>query len=85
MTMVGMPCDMMMPAASVDHGKPVAPCKDMMPDCSKLTGCVAGIALPTRLVATEFAAQVSAVEYWPAKSERSGLASTPEPNPPRAT
>ena len=87
MTMVGMPCDMMMPAASVDHGKPMAPCKGVAPDCPKLMGCVvvADVALPARLVSTEFTPHVSTVEYWSTLSRQTGLASTPELNPPRTT
>jgi hypothetical protein len=83
MTTAGMPCEMMMPAAGMDHGKPMAPCKGVTPDCLKLMGCVADIALPARLVNTELAVHVSAVEYWSTLSGQTGLASTPEPNPPR--
>ena len=87
MTMIGMPCDMTMPATGGDHGKPVAPCKGVTPDCLKMMGCVAvtDIALPAELVRPELATQVSEIEFWQALSKRTGLASTPEPNPPRTT
>lgn len=85
--MASIPCDMTMPAAGGDHDKPAAPCKRVAPDCLKLMGCVAvtDIGLPSRLVSPEFTAQVSAVEFWPALSKQTGLASAPEPNPPRTT
>ena len=87
MTMAGMPCDMSMPAAGADHGKPMVPCKGVTPDCLKLMGCAAitDIASPAQLVSTEFTTQVSVVEYWSTLSQRTGLSSTPEPNPPRTT
>jgi hypothetical protein len=87
MTMAGMPCDMTMPAVGGDHGKPAAPCKSVTTDCPKLVACVAvtDIALPARLVRPEFTTLVSAVEFWPALSKQTGLASTPEPTPPRTT
>ncbi|MHB1799230.1 MAG: hypothetical protein ACYCUI_13160 [Vulcanimicrobiaceae bacterium] len=84
MTMAGMPCGLSMPAAGPDHGKPIVPCKDVAPDCLKLMGCVTitHIALPAQLVSTEFTAHVSVVEYWSLLHRQTGLASTPEPNPP---
>lgn len=85
MMMAGMPCDMSMPAAGPDHGKPMVPCKDVAPDCLKLMGCFAitDIAWPAQLASTEFTAHVSVVEYWSTLSRQTGLARTPEPNPPR--
>jgi hypothetical protein len=83
MTMAGMPCDMMMPAADTDHGKSTMPCKGMTPDCMKLMGCVADASLPARFVSHEFVAHVSKVDYWSALSKLAGLAAAPEPLPPR--
>ncbi len=83
MTMAGMPCDMMMPAAGTDHGKPMAPCKGMTPDCIKVMGCVTDVALPARLVSHEFAVQFTTVNYWTALSRLADRVSTPEPLPPR--
>ncbi len=83
MTMAGMPCDMMMPAAGAGHGKPMAPCKGMTPDCIKVIGCVADVALPVRLVSLAFAGQFTAVKYWTALSRLADRVSTPEPLPPR--
>jgi hypothetical protein len=83
MAMAGMPCDMMMPAAGADHGMPMVPCKGMTPDCIKQMGCVADLALPARLVGTEFTAHYTTVDYWLALSELAELVSTPEPLPPR--
>jgi hypothetical protein len=61
MTMSGMPCDMMMmSAAGADHGKPMAPCKGMTPDCIKQMGCVTDVAVPALLVNDEFVAHGSA-------------------------
>jgi hypothetical protein len=82
-TMAGMPCDMSMPAADTDHGKPTMPCKGMMPECMKLMGCVADTSLPARFVSHEFVAHVSKVDYWSALSKLAGLAAAPEPLPPR--
>jgi hypothetical protein len=83
MTMAGMPCDMMMPAAAADHGKPMAPCKGMTPDCIKQMGCVTDIALPARFVSHAFAAHFTTVDYWSALSKLATLVCTPEPLPPR--
>ena len=83
MTMAGMPCDMMMPAAGADHGKPMAPCKGMTPDCIKQMGCVTDVALPARLMSHEFAARFTTVDYWSALSQLAALDRTPEPLPPR--
>jgi hypothetical protein len=83
MTMAGMPCDMVMPADGADHGKPMAPCKGMTPDCIKVMGCVTDVALPARLISHEFAAQFTTVNYWTAVSALADLVSTPEPLPPR--
>jgi len=84
MTMAGMPRDMMMmPAAGADHGKPMAPCKGITPDCIKQMGCVTDVALPARLMNNEFVAHFTAVDYWSALSAMSKLIRTPEPLPPR--
>jgi hypothetical protein len=84
MTMAGMPCDMMMmPAAGAVHGKPVAPCKGMTPDCIKQMGCVTDIALPARVVIHAFAAHFTTVDYWSALCKLATLFRTPEPLPPR--
>jgi hypothetical protein len=84
MTMAGMPCDMMMmSAAGADHGKPMAPCKGMTPDCIKQMGCVTDVALPARLVKDEFVAHFTTVDYWSALSKLAELIRTPEPLPPR--
>jgi hypothetical protein len=83
MTMAGMPCDMMMPAAGADHDKPMAPCKGMTPDCIKVMGCVTTAALSARFVSHEFAAKFTTVNYWTALSTLADLVSTPEPLPPR--
>jgi hypothetical protein len=86
MTMAaGVPCDMMAPMAGAEHGKPMTPCKGMTPDCMKQMGCVADIGLPIRFVSHEPAARSSAVAYWSARSEATGLSRTPEPLPPRTT
>jgi hypothetical protein len=84
MTMVGMPCDMMMmPAAGADHGKPMAPCKGMTPDCIKQMGCVTAVALPARFASHAFAVHFTTVDYWSAPSKLATLVRTPEPLPPR--
>jgi hypothetical protein len=83
MTMAGMPCDVMMPAAAADHGKPMTPCKGMTPDCIKQMGCVTDVALPARLVDNEIVAHFTAVDYWSALSTMAELVRTPEPLPPR--
>jgi hypothetical protein len=83
MTMAGMPCDMMMPAASSERGEPMTPCKGMTPDCIKQMGCVADVALPARLANNEFVAHFTTVDYWSAMSELAELVNTPEPLPPR--
>jgi hypothetical protein len=83
MTMAGMPCDMVMPATGADHGKPMAPCKGMTPDCIKVMGCVTDVALPARLMSHEFAAQFTTVDYWTAVPALADRVSTPEPLPPR--
>lgn len=83
MTMAGMPCDMMMPTADADHGKPMAPCKGMTPDCIKMIGCVTDVALPARLMRLAFAGQFTTVNYWTALSRLADRVSTPEPLPPR--
>jgi len=83
MTMAGMPCDMMMPAADADHGKPSAPCQGMTPDCVKLMGCVTAVGLPARFVSHAFAAHFTTVDYWSALSKLTTLVRTPEPLPPR--
>jgi hypothetical protein len=83
MTMAGMPCDMVMPTADADHGKPMAPCKGMTPDCVKMMGCVADVAFPARLMSHEFAAHFTKVDYWSASSAMAALVHTPEPLPPR--
>jgi len=83
MTMAGMPCDMMMPAAGADHGKPMAPCKGMTPDCIKVMGCVTAAALQARFVGHEFAVNFITVDYWTALSRLADHVSTPEPLPPR--
>jgi hypothetical protein len=82
-TMAGMPCDMMMPAAGGDHGKPMAPCKGMTPDCIKLMGCATAVALPARFQSNEFAMLFSTVNYWTMSSKLAALVRTPEPLPPR--
>ena len=83
MTMAGMPCDMMMSAAGADHGKPMAPCKSMTPDCIKQMGCVTDVALPARLVNDAFVAHFTTVDYWSALSKLAELSRPPEPLPPR--
>lgn len=83
MTMAGMPCDMMMPVADTDHGRPMAPCKGMTPDCIKVMGCVTAVALPARFVSHEFTAHFTTVNYWSALSAMAELVRTPEPLPPR--
>jgi hypothetical protein len=84
MTMAGMPCDMMMPAAAAtDNGKPTPPCDGMTPDCIKLMGCVTAVALPTRFVSHEVAVHVTTVDYWSTLSKLAVLVRTPEPFPPR--
>ncbi len=83
MTMAGMPCDMMMPAADADHGEPMMPCKGMTPDCLKHMGCVTDAALPAPLVSNEVVVHFSTVYYWPARSKLASLTRTPEPLPPR--
>jgi hypothetical protein len=84
MTMAGMPCDMMMmSAAGGDHGRPMAPCRGMTPDCIKQMGCVTDVALPARLVNDEFVAHFTTVDYWSALSKLAELIRTPEPLPPR--
>jgi hypothetical protein len=84
MTMASMPCNMMMmPAAGADHGKPMAPCKGMTPDCIKLMGCVTAVGLPARFVSHAFAGHFTTVDYWSALSKLTSLARTPEPLPPR--
>jgi hypothetical protein len=83
MTMVGTPCDMMMPAAGTDHSKPMTPCKGMTPDCIKLMGCITDVALPAPFMSHAFTVRFAAVDYWPALLELAELVSTPEPLPPR--
>jgi hypothetical protein len=84
-TMSGVPCDMTAPAAGAEHGKPMTPCKNMTPDCIKQIGCVVDTGLPVRLVSHEAAARFSAVDYWNARSDATGLSCTPEPLPPRTS
>jgi hypothetical protein len=83
MGMAGIPCDMTMPTADVDHGKSTMPCRGMTPDCMKLMGCIVDTSLPARFVSHEFVAHVSKVDYWSALSRLAGLVATPEPLPPR--
>jgi hypothetical protein len=82
-TMAGMPCDMMMPAAGAEHSKPMMPCKGMTPDCIKLMGCITDVALPARFMSHAFTVRFAAVDYWSASSELAELVNTPEPLPPR--
>jgi len=81
--MAQMPCDMMMPAADMGHGTPLAPCKGLTPDCIKQMGCIVDVALPVRLASGDAAVAFSAVAYWAAWSEMAGLVRRPEPFPPR--
>ncbi len=81
--MAGMPCDMMMPHAGMQDGKPMPPCKGMTPDCIKQMGCVADAALPARTVSLDIAAQFSNVDYWSAWLKLADFVREPEPLPPR--
>jgi hypothetical protein len=84
MTMAGMPCDMMMPAADAEHGAPMMPGKGMAPDCIKMC-CMVVATLPARLASDEIVTHVSPVDYWPAWTKLAGLVREPEPLPPRTT
>ncbi len=77
------PCDMMMPVADAGHGAPMVPCKGMTAGCIKQMGCVADVALPTRLAGTDVVLAFSPVAYWSARSLMAGVAREPEPLPPR--
>ncbi len=81
--MADMPCDMVMPAADVGHGTPMAPCKGLTPDCTKQMGCTIDVALPVRLASGDVAVTFSAVAYWAAWPEMAGLVRRPGPFPPR--
>lgn len=85
LTMVGMSCDMMMPATGMKHDKPTMPYKGTTQDCMKQICCVADVSLPARFASHEFAARFTMVDYWSALSAQTGLAGTPEPIPPRTT
>ena len=83
-TMVGMPCDMTILASAAGDTKPMPPCKQMTPDCMKLTGCVAVTALLDRSTSHERAVRYSSsVGYWTVSSTLAGLDHKPEPLPPR--
>jgi len=79
------PCDMMMPMADAGHGAPMLPCKGMTADCIKQMGCVADVALPTRVAGADVVFAFSPVAYWPARSEMAGVLREPEDLPPRTT
>ena len=84
--LTAMPCDMQkMASGGVDgHGHAPKPCAPQM-DCADHGCCVAVVLLPDRH-ATEWAAiHAESVVYWPAGARLAGLASEPDPLPPRAT
>jgi hypothetical protein len=80
-TTADMPCDMMMPAASVDHGKPMAPCKAMMTGCAEMLGCGLNASLQVR-VATATPVAWASVAYWSVPGSLEGLFVKPDLGPP---
>ncbi len=81
--MADVPCDMAMPVADAGNSAPTTPCKGMTADCIKQMGCVANVAVPTRVVSTEVVFAFSPVAYWSARSEMAGVVREPEDLPPR--
>ncbi len=82
-TMANMPCDQMTPAADTGQGTPMTPCKGLTPGCVKQMGCIVNVALPTKLVGTQTALSFAKVDYWSALAQPAGVASQPDPQPPR--
>ena len=82
-TMADMPCDQMMPAADTGQGMPMTPCKGLTPDCLKQMGCIVNVAMPTGLVGIKTALSFAKVDYWSALAQPAGVASQPDPQPPR--
>lgn len=85
MAMGDVPCDMAMPVADAGHGAPMLPCKGMTADCIKEMGCVANVALPTRMANTDVVFAFRPVAYWSARSEMAGVVHEPADLPPRTT
>lgn len=83
MAMVDVPCDMAMPVADAGHDAPMVPCKGMTRDCIKQMGCVADVALPTRLAGTNVVFVFTPIAYWSNGSVIAGVVREPEDLPPR--
>jgi hypothetical protein len=83
MLMNGVPCDMQMPAADLDHSKSPMPCKGMTHDCINMAGCVTISALPAEFVPQAVPAFRRVRAIWADVFDRASLYHQPEPLPPR--
>ncbi len=83
MLMNGIPCDMQMPAADLDHSKSPMPCKGVTHDCINMVGCVTISALLAQFAPQAIPAFHRVRAIWADVFDRASLNHQPDHLPPR--